>query len=378
MSPGDAVVVDADGLDHLISGLRRRGYRVIGPVVRDGAIMLGDLDGVADLPQGWHDRQAPGEYRLEQGGDVSLFGWAVGPQSMKSETFPPQTVVWRSPSGGQDVEVEGVPGGAPTALVGARPCELAAMAVLDRVLAGGSCPDPAYVTARTGTFVVVADCGSPGGTCFCVSMGTGPAAQEGFDLALTEILDGGHRFVVRVGTQEGADLIEQVAHREAGEADLAARAAAIDRAERSMGRTLETDGLPALLARNIDHPSWEQVAQRCLACGNCTLVCPTCFCSTITDTSALDGSLQRTRTWASCFDLGHSYMHGGPVRVTTRSRYRQWMTHKLSTWHDQFGTSGCVGCGRCITWCPVGIDITAEAAAIRATRTDEPAGASTS
>jgi ferredoxin len=133
-----------------------------------------------------------------------------------------------------------------------------------------------------------------------------------------------------------------------------------------MGRSLDTADLPGLLARNLEHPRWEEVAKRCLSCGNCTLVCPTCFCSDVSDVSDVSGTVERQRRWASCFDLDHSYLHGGPVRLTTASRYRQWLTHKLSTWWDQFDESGCVGCGRCLTWCPVGIDLTEEAAAIRA------------
>jgi hypothetical protein len=91
------------------------------------------------------------------------------------------------------------------------------------------------------------------------------------------------------------------------------------------------------------------------------LVCPTCFCSTVEDTTDLSGEVAtRTRVWDSCFTLGHSYIHGGSVRPTTATRYRQWLTHKLDTWWDQFGTSGCVGCGRCTTWCPAEIDLLAE------------------
>ncbi|MGA2209452.1 MAG: 4Fe-4S dicluster domain-containing protein [Acidimicrobiales bacterium] len=366
MKPGDAVVIDRDGLDQVISGLRTRGYRTIGPVVRDGAVMLGEIRGTAGLPVGWHDTQAPGSYALRHSDDEELFGWAVGPQSMKSEAFPPKSILWRASTEGTAVTIvdhEDEP--ARTALVGARPCELAAMAVLDRVLAHSPTPDPLYVGRRAGTFVLVADCGSPSGTCFCDSMGTGPAAQEGFDLAVTEVLEGEHRFVVRVGSEEGAEVLAEVPHRDSTEIDAAACSAVVEAAVQQMGRKLDTVGLPQLLARNIDSPHWEVVADRCLACGNCTLVCPTCFCSTVSDTTDLAGTVERTRTWASCFDLQHSYLHGGSVRVSTASRYRQWMTHKLSTWHDQFGTSGCVGCGRCIAWCPVGIDITAEAAAIR-------------
>ncbi len=195
-------------------------------------------------------------------------------------------------------------------------------------------------------------------------MGTGPDAGAGYDLALTELLQGTHRFYVRVGSEAGAELLDQVGCTDATEADRTARLAVLDRARTGMGRSMRTDGLAALLARNLEHPRWDEVAERCLSCGNCTLVCPTCFCADVKDVSEVDGTIERQRTWASCFDVDHSYMHGGAIRPTTSSRYRQWLTHKLSTWWDQFDTSGCVGCGRCIAWCPVGIDITEEAAAI--------------
>ena len=133
-----------------------------------------------------------------------------------------------------------------------------------------------------------------------------------------------------------------------------------------MGRELDTDGIKELLYRNYEHPRWDEVAERCLTCGNCTMVCPTCFCTTVEDVTDLAGEhVERHQRWDSCFTVDYSYIHGGAVRASTRSRYRQWMTHKLATWFDQFGSSGCVGCGRCITWCPVGIDITEEARAIR-------------
>ncbi len=256
---------------------------------------------------------------------------------------------------------------APLAVVGARPCELAAMDVLDQVLLDGAYPDPRYAARRSGAFVVVAECGSPAATCFCTSMGTGPSAESGFDLALTELDDeDGHRFVVRVGTDRGAEVLARLPHSDPTSGDLAARQLVLDSAGDRIERRLETEGLPELLARNLEHPRWDEVAERCLACGNCTLVCPTCFCSDVSDTTDLNGDVHRQRTWASCFDLDHSYLHGGPVRTSTSSRYRQWLTHKLSTWWDQFDTSGCIGCGRCIAWCPVGIDLTEEAAAIRA------------
>jgi len=363
---GDAVVIDRDGLDQLISGLTTRGYRVLGPVVRQGAIALGEVNSSEDLPEGWHDTQAPGSYRLEHTDDSALFAWAVGQHSIKADVFPSRSVVWRAQVTDGTVRLEETRDDAPSAaLVGVRPCELAALEVLDRVM-GTSSGDPLYKRRRAG-LVVVAECGTPSGTCFCTSMGTGPAATGAFDLALTELLDsGGQRFLVTIGSEQGAEVLADVETRVADDTDFSARAAVLEHANSHMGRRLATDDLPGLLARNLEHPRWDDVAERCLACGNCTLVCPTCFCSTVEDTTTIDGTVERHRSWSSCFDLGHSYMSGGPVRSSTRSRYRQWMTHKLSTWWDQFGSSGCVGCGRCITWCPVGIDITEEAVAIRA------------
>jgi ferredoxin len=222
---------------------------------------------------------------------------------------------------------------------------------------------------RRDAFIVAVNCGEPGGTCFCTSMGTGPKADAGFDLALTELIDEArHEFLVEVGSEAGGDVLARLPHRAASSADLAAAEAVVERTRNAMGRELETDGLKELLQANSTHPRWDDVAERCLTCGNCTSVCPTCFCTTVEDHSDLTGSsAERIRKWDSCFTMDFSYIHGGSVRNTGSSRYRQWITHKLANWIDQFGTSGCVGCGRCITWCPVGIDITVEAAAIRAT-----------
>jgi sulfhydrogenase subunit beta (sulfur reductase) len=367
MNIGDARVIDVQGLGALIAILGELGYDTRGPVVRDGAIMPGAVAGIADLPVGYRDDQAPGHYRLEHCDDDAIFAWAVGPGSWKAEFFPPRQELWRATMNSDNVTfTEPDVRSAPLAIVGARPCELAALHVLDRVLKDGGTPDQRYVARREGAFVVVAECGTPAATCFCTSMGTGPAADAGFDLALNELDDGdGHRFVVRVGTERGAEVLSRLLTVAVTPADVDARRRLLAAAADAITRQLPVQGLASLLGRNIDHPRWDEVAERCLSCGNCTLVCPTCFCSDVRDTTTLSGEIHRQRSWASCFDLDHSYLHGGPVRASTSSRYRQWLTHKLSTWWDQFGTSGCVGCGRCIAWCPVGIDLTEEAAAIR-------------
>ncbi|HET6795249.1 MAG TPA: 4Fe-4S dicluster domain-containing protein [Acidimicrobiales bacterium] len=382
MASRRAVVVDRSGLDQLIGLLRARGYATRGPVVRDGAVVPGDVASSADLPVGHHDAQAPGRYSLEgpaeadsAGRNDELFGWAVGPASWKADVFPPVQTVWRAQlSDGRPVVREEPDGAAPVAVVGARPCEVAALSVLDTVLADGPVADPTYARRRWAAFVVTAECGAPAATCFCSSMTTGPAASGGFDLALTEIRRGdGNRYLVRSGSSEGAEVLGGLTgFATPSEGDWAARSEVSAGAGRAMTRRLDTAGLPDVLARNQDHPRWAAVGERCLSCGNCTLVCPTCFCTSVEDTTTLYGEVTRTRRWASCFELDHSYLHGGSVRTSPSSRYRQWLTHKLSTWVDQFGASGCVGCGRCITWCPVGIDLTEEAAAIRASDGAQP------
>jgi ferredoxin len=373
---GEVVVLRLDGLDSLVARLTALGFETKGPVVRDGAVVPGPITGVADLPVGVHDEQAPGSYRLTRGDDGRLFDWAVGPGSWKAEFFPPSQEVWRAVKVGDSMQFTESAPLAPLAIVGARPCETAALDVLDRVLKDGAHRDPVYADRREGAFVAVVECATPASTCFCSSMGTGPGIEGGFDLALTEIDDArGHRFVVRAGSDAGVEVLSVLAHEEALDEDLEARGRVLDQAAARMGRQLQTEGLASLLARNVEHPRWADVAERCLSCANCTLVCPTCFCSDVRDTSDLDGTLERRRVWSSCFDLEHSYLHGGAVRTSASSRYRQWMTHKLSTWWDQFDTSGCVGCGRCIAWCPVGIDITEEAAFIAASDGATPANA---
>ena len=366
--PGDSLVIEPAALDALLGSLRGHGHTPVGPTVRDGAVVLAEIDAASQLPAGWADEQDNGRYRVVRRGDGALFAHAVGPHSWKRWLHPPTVVRWRARRADTGFVAEPETLAPPRyAFVGVRPCELAAIRVQDGVFLGGPFVDPAYRARRDGVFVVAVQCGAPSGSCFCASMGTGPAAEDGFDLALTEVLDDGrHEILVAVGTARGAEVAAELPHRPAEAADLGRADAVRARARAALARSIETDGLKELLYRRYEDPHWDEVGKRCLGCANCTMVCPTCFCATVEDATDLAGAgTERRRIWDSCFSQEFSYVHGGSVRTSAGARYRQWITHKLATWHDQFGTSGCVGCGRCITWCPVGIDITAEARAVR-------------
>ena len=368
VNTSESVVLTRDGLQGLIAALATAGYRVCGPTVRDQAIVYDDIDGVDDLPAGWTDEQEGATYRLKRRDDDALFGYVVGPQSWKKYLHPPRRSLWRASRDANGIAVTPEPEpDTRFAFIGVRACELAAIGIQDRVFLGGKYPDPQYRARRENAFIVAVNCGEAGGTCFCVSMDTGPKARAGYDLSLTEIVVGGERvYLTEIGSDDGRAILAALPQRAATEVDRVAADAAVHNAAAHMGRKLETDGLHDLLLTNLEHPRWEDVAGRCLTCGNCTMVCPTCFCTSTEDSSDLTGGeAEHTQRWDSCFNVDFSYIHGGAVRASPKSRYRQWMTHKLATWWDQFDTSGCVGCGRCITWCPVGIDITEEARAIR-------------
>ena len=366
-------VIQRDHFQLLLDALKGEGYQIIGPTIRDGAIIYDELTDAADMPAGWTDEQEAGFYRIKKRGDEALFGYAVGPHSWKKFLHPPVQRLWQAKREGSGFEI--IPEKEETpkfAFIGVRSCELHAIAIQDKVFMEGDYVDPVYKSRRDGLFIIAINCGQAGGTCFCVSMNTGPKASFGFDLALTEILeDDRHCFLVEAGTEHGRKILQEIPHQSAGEEELSAAGRVVANAASQMGRTMETAGIKELLYRNHDNPRWDDVASRCLTCANCTMVCPTCFCTTVEDTTDLTGDhAERWRKWDSCFTMDFSYIHGGSVRSSPKSRYRQWMTHKLASWFDQFDSSGCVGCGRCITWCPVGIDITEEVRAIRESEGD--------
>ena len=345
-------------LQDLFDLLAQEGYETVGPRVRDGAILYEPIASSDDLPRGWRDLQSPGSYRLETGESSRLFAWANGPQALKPFLFAPRELLWetrRSPNGDLSFS-QTFPKNRRLAVIGVRACDLAALDLSDRHFGKGPFPDPAYASRRRDIFLVAVDCSHPASTCFCVSTGDGPDARSGYDLALGELDEG---FLIREGSDRGREILRRLSLSPPDSSMTQRAARQSEQAATSQIRHLPAGDFHHSLLSRPEHPHWNSIAARCLACGNCTSVCPTCFCFSEKEEPALDGlSSQHVREWDSCFTAGHSFIHPAPLRGETRFRYRQWLSHKLGSWHEQYGRSGCVGCGRCLTWCPVGIDFT--------------------
>ena len=356
------------GLAQLLDHLQDLGYLTLGPSKRDDAIVYREIQDVTDLPIGWQDEQSGGHYRLQLTGDESVFAYVVGPESWKKFLFPPTETLFKAELTESGMRFrEPVLNSQKRAFIGIRPCELEAIAIQDKVFVEGDFQNPQYLQRRNNLLMVAVNCTRAAATCFCSSLNTGPKAKSGFDLALTEVINGQeHFFTVEAGSEQGHRIIHSLGLEIASEAQITAAQVANQGAEQQT-RSLKPENLKAQLYANLDNQSfWGQVADRCLSCGNCTMVCPTCFCSDVEDVTELQGkSAERQRRWDSCFNGAHSYVVGGNVRQHTQSRYRQWLTHKLASWQDQFDTLGCTGCGRCISWCPVGIDLTEEIERLR-------------
>jgi sulfhydrogenase subunit beta (sulfur reductase) len=364
LSTGSCVALPKPELDGLLEDLRQNGFQTVGPRLRDEGIVYAQIETLSDLPRGIQTTQKPASYRMTQTGQNRFFDFIPGSQSWKQILFPARTPLFNAhKDDGKWVIEQDTEAQPHFALIGVRPCELAAIEIQDRVFMRSDFSDPVYRKRREGLFLLAVNCLHPNETCFCTSMGSGPAHKAGFDLCLTELDD---VFLVQVGSELGRSLLVKRSFELASAFIQKNAADALEMATSLITRKLDTDGLPGLLMERLDSDRWTDISKRCLSCANCTQVCPTCFCWDATDLPDLSGkSARRERVWDSCFNLQYSYMAGGNTRPTIRSRYRQWLTHKLSSWKEQFGVLGCVGCGRCITWCPAGIDLTVEIPALR-------------
>lgn len=355
---GSTYALQKAEFDNLLVRLQDKGYQPLGAKVENETLVYGAIAKLDDLPKGYVSEQEAGHFRLTLTNHERYFDYIPGAHSWKQFLFPSRLELftlrkddgWKTELPSQEEPKY--------AFIGVRGCELSAIQIQDGIFIRDDYTDPVYEKRRQNLFILTVNCLHPAGACFCTSLETGPKSAAGFDLSLTELDD---VFLVEIGSEMGR-LILKGLHLEAASAFLLQAAKkGLERAARQIKRELDTTDLPKLMLDSLDHPHWQTIAERCLSCGSCTQVCPTCFCWDTVDTSDLLGKeTKRERIWDSCFNIGYSYQAGGNTRPTIHSRYRQWLTHKLGTWEKQNGTSGCVGCGRCIVWCPAGIDLTEE------------------
>ncbi len=365
---GATAILPAAAFHDLFALLRQEGFQPVGPTIRNGHLVLDCLDGPDGLPRGWTTEAEAGRFRLQHRQDTAYWGFNLGQESWKKFLFPARLpVVTAAKHHGAISYAPAANHVPPYAFIGVRACELAAIWIQDRILLSGPVIDPHYAACRQAALIVAVNCTEADDACFCASLGTGPAATAGFDLALTELCgEGGHFFLVQAGSERGERLLAHLPQQPVQEGQWQQAQTLVAAAARSQTRSLATDGLPGLLYDRTEHPQWDDVAARCLSCGNCALVCPTCFCFSMAEETDLENvTASRWRLWDVCHNLDHSYIHGGWLRPSSKARYRQWLTHKLGAWLDQFGCLGCTGCGRCLVWCPAAIDLTAELQALR-------------
>ncbi len=365
---GATIVISKLELDTVLKTLSNLEYALEGPKVKDHTVILGPIQSISDLPKGYTSQEEPGKYTLSSTGNDNYFEVTSGPQSWKKYFFPPRAqlmIFQQDPDKSPDWTTASAVEEAPCyALIGVRPCDLAGIHIQDKIFLEGDRCDPIYHDRREKAFILAANCTEPCETCFCTSMGTGPKAETGFDLSLTELKD---HFLIEVGSETGSKVLTGLDWKTADERTLKEAADALQAAREKINLNLpQPEKLEIELLSNLEHPQWDDVAGRCLSCGSCTQVCPTCFCWDTTDITKLPGdTVIRERVWDSCFNPDYTYVAHGNTRPNTRARYRQWLTHKFASWYEQHGSSGCVGCGRCITWCPAEINHLEEIAAIR-------------
>ncbi len=358
--------------DHLrlIFDRLKDSYKLVGPRVENDVIVLTEMD-FHDIPAGYKDLHGKGVYRLSGNKDSNTFSFSLGPDSFKRFLSPPvrEIFAFKKSKKGISANVSSKEE-KPTAFIGMRACDISALKLYDKVFLEGPVRDTGYDSLKRNSLIIAVNCLYPNGNCFCDSLGTGPEVRDGFDLAITEIQDS---FLLETGSSKGSEILNGLTIEEVSDKEMDEKNSRTEDCKKTIKRHIKVNDLPWVIYRNPEHPRWTDVASRCLACGNCTQVCPTCFCNSSYDRLELSGiskksreiSGNKVRAWDSCFSKNFARVHGGNFRPSRRARYRHWMTHKLAYWIEQFGSPGCVGCGRCITWCPVGIDITEELEAIR-------------
>jgi ferredoxin len=240
-------------------------------------------------------------------------------------------------------------------LFGVRPCDAHSFVVLDKLFDQEKYKDQYYIAKRQNTTVITLACVKPPyATCFCTSVDGEPVSSEGADILLTDI---GDEYLVELVTEKGAKLAGYFGDTKADAPAEAKKAELAAKAKEAIKSKVPAHEVKPILDKNFDHPFWDTIHAKCLACGTCTYLCPTCHCFDISDEVVGSDGI-RLRSWDSCmFPLFTKETSGHNPRPSQKERWRQRTMHKFKYYIDMFNTIGCVGCGRCVMYCPVNLDI---------------------
>ncbi len=240
----------------------------------------------------------------------------------------------------------------PRIIMGIRPCDATALTLLDTVFDQEDYRDPYWSAKRDATLLIGMGCVEPPQTCFCTTVGYGPFSHAGLDAMITEVVDS---YMVEVFSDRVNELFSDLPIASQAQENLVNDIQL--RAKKSMSPAFETTNLKGTLDQIFESDYWEKIAESCLGCGICTFLCPTCFCFDIVDEVQRN---ERVRNWDTCmFRIYSQEASGHNPRPTRSERTRQRLMHKFSYWLDHIGKIGCTGCGRCVRYCPVGLDIRA-------------------
>ena len=291
------------------------------------------------------------------GKDTSFLDWyrnTVVPP--KASFFPPMEEMFSFQKSGDGHHIEPPVSDEHKQLIfGIRPCDAKALAILDMTFKD-TYEDPYYLSKRRNNVLVGLGCTKPYDSCFCTSLDSSPTDQTNVDLMLTDI---GDEFVIEQVSDKGKELIALTSElEEATEADEARAKEAKEAAYSKVTRKLDTKDIDnKLLASFDDEDYWEKIAAKCISCGICTFLCPTCYCFDINDELVKEQGA-RFRSWDSCGFSVYTKMPMENPRLEKWRRVRQKVCHKYEFYPMNFNVIACTGCGRCIRLCPVNWDIT--------------------
>lgn len=293
-----------------------------------------------------------------EGADPDSLDLATIPKnSVKEFLFPKTEKILRYQYLGKDVTVEDVPPPAAgrTVVFGARPCDAASLPVVEP-LWNWDYKDEFFNARRAATVVVTYACRTaPDEACFCVSVGLGPSSELGADIVLFPLDE--TAVAVRFVTAAGREFENSFAEFGKGEASEEALEAFRKTGEASLAHRKKFDRVQDWLEAHYEDRLWEEKAFRCIGCGTCTFLCPTCHCFDIQDESCFDAGY-RLKNWDACqFSLFTLHTSGHNPRDTQPKRYRQRIFHKYAVYPKKFGKILCTGCGRCVAHCPVNLSL---------------------